>query len=242
MRNASAEASGDRRARRFCTSTTREIALRCSAQNPPSALALHHTLMTTPIAAVADPTDDLFEPDLAPLYQAVRDVPDFPKPGILFKDIMPLLANADCLRLAIDSFAARCRTLAPAGGDSLGIDKIVGIDARGFLFGAAVAYVLGIGFIPVRKKGKLPGRTETLAYALEYGEAVVEMHTDALRPGDRVVLIDDLLATGGTAAAALRLIEKLGGQPLAALFLIELDFLGGRTKLAPVHTEALLKY
>ena len=171
----------------------------------------------------------------------MRDVPDFPKPGILFKDIMPLLADADCLRLAIDTFAARCRALAPAGNGQ-GIDKIVGIDARGFLFGAAVAYVLGIGFIPVRKKGKLPGRTETLAYALEYGEAVVEMHTDALRLGDRVVLIDDLLATGGTAEAALRLIEKLGGQPLAALFLIELEFLDGRTKLAPVHTEALLKY
>ncbi|MBV9127824.1 MAG: adenine phosphoribosyltransferase [Verrucomicrobia bacterium] len=181
-------------------------------------------------------------PDLAPLYAAVRDVPDFPKPGILFKDIMPLLADADCLRLAIDAFAARCRAIEaglPEGGK---IDKIVGIDARGFLFGAAVAYALGVGFIPVRKKGKLPGKTEMLAYALEYGEAVVEMHTDALRPGDKVVLIDDLLATGGTAAAALRLIEKLGGQPLAALFLIELDFLAGRTRLAPVVTEALLKY
>ncbi|MBV9656907.1 MAG: adenine phosphoribosyltransferase [Verrucomicrobia bacterium] len=181
-------------------------------------------------------------PDLAPLYAAVRDVPDFPKPGILFKDIMPLLADADCLRLAIDAFAARGRAIEaglPEGGK---IDKIVGIDARGFLFGAAVAYALGVGFIPVRKKGKLPGKTEMLAYALEYGEAVVEMHTDALRPGDKVVLIDDLLATGGTAAAALRLIEKLGGQPLAALFLIELDFLAGRTRLAPVVTEALLKY
>ncbi len=192
--------------------------------------------MTTAAAA----TDAAVAPDLAPLHRAVRDVPDFPKPGILFKDIMPLLADADCLRLAIDSFAVRCRDLIQTEGSE--IDKIVGIDARGFLFGAAVAYVLGIGFIPVRKKGKLPGRTETLAYALEYGEAVVEMHTDALRPGDRVVLIDDLLATGGTAAAALRLIEKLGGQPLGALFLIELEFLGGRAKLAPVLTEALLKY
>lgn len=195
-------------------------------------------MTTTATAAATDAV--AAAPDLAPLYRAVRDVPDFPKPGILFKDIMPLLADPDCLRLAIDSFASRCRELTQVEGR--GIDKIVGIDARGFLFGAAVAYVLGIGFIPVRKKGKLPGRTETLAYALEYGEAVVEMHTDALRPGDRVVLIDDLLATGGTAAAALRLIEKLGGQPLAALFLIELEFLDGRAKLAPVLTEALLKY
>ncbi len=196
--------------------------------------------MNTAAAVVAAPVSSLAPPDLGPLYGAVRDVLDFPKPGIVFKDIMPLLADADCLKLAIDTFATRCRALSQAKGTR--IDKIVGIDARGFLFGAAVAYVLGVGFIPVRKKGKLPGRTETLAYALEYGEAVVEMHTDALQPGDRVVLIDDLLATGGTAAAALRLIAKLGAQPLAALFLIELDFLGGRAKLDPVPTDALLKY
>lgn len=176
-------------------------------------------------------------PDLAPLYRAVRDVPDFPRPGIVFKDIMPMLADATCLRLAIDSFAALCREL-PGGPP----DRIVGIDARGFLFGAAVAYNLGVGFIPVRKKGKLPGKTETLAYTLEYGEAVVEMHADALQPGDRVVLIDDLLATGGTAAAALRLIEKLGGKPEAVLFLIELEFLKGRERLQGVPATALLRY
>lgn len=176
--------------------------------------------------------------DPAPLARAVRDVPDFPKPGILFKDIMPLLADADCLRLAIDGFCAHCREL--PGGERP--DKIVGIDARGFLFGAAVAYALGLGFIPVRKKGKLPGRTEAHSYTLEYGEATVEMHADALAPGDRVVLIDDLLATGGTAAAALQLIQKLGGRSLAVLFLIELEFLGGRAKLAPVPTTALLRY
>ena len=136
----------------------------------------------------------------------MRDVPDFPKPGILFKDIMPLLADPACFRLAIDAFADICRAL-PGGPPT----KIVGIDARGFIFGAAVAYALGLGVIPVRKKGKLPGRTEHYAYTLEYGEAVVEMQADALTTGDRVVLIDDLLATGGTAAAALRLIEKLGG-------------------------------
>ena len=137
--------------------------------------------------------------DLAPLYAAVRDVPDFPKPGILFKDIMPLLADAATFKLAIDSFAGICRSL-PGGP----VTKVVGIDARGFLFGAAVAYSMGLGFIPVRKKGKLPGRTEAHAYTLEYGEAVVEMHADALEKGDRVVLIDDLLATGGTATALLR--------------------------------------
>ena len=176
--------------------------------------------------------------DPAPLARLVRDVPDFPRPGILFKDIMPLLADADGLRRAVDGFCAHCRAL-PDGETP---DRIVGIDARGFLFGAAVAYALGIGFIPVRKKGKLPGKTEAHAYTLEYGEATVEMHSDALRPGDRVVLIDDLLATGGTAAAALKLIEKLGGRPLAALFLIELGFLGGRARLENVPAAALLAY
>jgi adenine phosphoribosyltransferase len=175
--------------------------------------------------------------DPAPLYRAVRDVPDFPKPGVLFKDIMPLLADPACLKLAVDGFAGLCRGL-PGGP----VDQIVGIDARGFIFGAAVAYALGAGFIPVRKKGKLPGKTEVHAYTLEYGEAVVEMHADALKPGDRVVVIDDLLATGGTAAAALRLIEKLGGTTQAVLFLIELEFLGGRQRLGEVPVTALLRY
>ncbi len=172
----------------------------------------------------------------APLYAAIRDVVDFPKPGIVFKDIMPILARPATLRLSIDLFESLCRSLPQP------IDKIVGIDARGFLFGAALAYKLGVGFIPVRKSGKLPGKIEAVAYTLEYGESTVEMLSDALAPGERVVLIDDLLATGGTAAAAIKLIEKLGAKPIAALFLVELEFLHGRARLAgtPVHT--LLRY
>lgn len=190
--------------------------------------------MSPPAPLLPSPSD--FDP--GPLARLVRDVPDFPKPGILFKDIMPLLADADGLRRAVDGFCAHCRAL--PGGELP--DKIVGIDARGFLFGAATAYALGVGFIPVRKQGKLPGKTEAFAYTLEYGEATVEMHADALQPDDRVVLIDDLLATGGTAAAALKLIEKLGGRSLAALFLIELEFLGGRVRLEGTPMAALLTY
>ena len=178
------------------------------------------------------------DPDISTLYRHVRDVPDFPKPGIVFKDIMPLIADPGAFRQSIDAFVELCRGL-PGGAP----DKIVGIDARGFIFGAAVAYALGVGFIPVRKKGKLPGDTEHHAYTLEYGEAVVEMQSDALKPGDRVALVDDLLATGGTAGAALELIVKLGGRPEAVFFLIELEFLDGRKRLpAGVPVQALLKY
>ncbi len=172
----------------------------------------------------------------APLYAAVRDVPDFPKPGILFKDIMPILADPAVFRLSIDLFEKACLALPEK------ITKIVGIDARGFLFGAALAYKMGIGFIPVRKAGKLPGKTEQVAYTLEYGEATVEMLSDALHAGERAVVIDDLLATGGTAAAAVKLIEKLGGRTVGVLFLVELEFLGGRAKLDGVPVIALMKY
>ncbi len=168
------------------------------------------------------------------LAQAVRDVHDFPKQGILFKDITPILADGLLFKHAIDTFADAC------GGKE--IDKIVGIDARGFLFGAAVAYKLGLGFVPVRKKGKLPYKTESASYTLEYGEACVEMHVDAISPGERIVLIDDLLATGGTAAAAIKLIQKMGGDLLEAQFLIELEFLAGRKNLEPVPVRAFLKY
>jgi adenine phosphoribosyltransferase len=168
------------------------------------------------------------------LRAAVRDVADFPKAGIIFKDITPILSDGALLRTAIDCLVADC-----AGED---IRKIVGIDARGFLFGATVADRLGIGFVPIRKRGKLPWRTERLAYKLEYGEAEMEVHTDAFEPGERVSLIDDLLATGGTASAATKLIAKAGGNVVQAQFLIELGFLDGRAALAPVPAKSIIVY
>jgi adenine phosphoribosyltransferase len=168
------------------------------------------------------------------LRSGVRDVPDFPKKGIIFKDITPILSDHRLFRLSIDLFLERCR--------GKKIDKIVGIDARGFLFGSAVAYELGVGFVPIRKRGKLPYKTEIAKYSLEYGEAEMEMHIDAMRSGEKVVLVDDLLATGGTSAAAAALIKKVGGELLEAQFLIELDFLHGREKLTPTPVTAFLKY
>jgi len=168
------------------------------------------------------------------LRTAVRDVPDFPKAGILFKDITPILSDPELFRLAVDTFVGAAR--------ELNVTKVVGIDARGFLFGAPIAYALGLGFVPVRKKGKLPYRCESSAYALEYGEAVVEMHVDALNAGERVVLVDDLLATGGTAAAAIKLVEKIGAQVVEAQFLIELEFLHGRRNLGSTPARALLSF
>lgn len=171
---------------------------------------------------------------LESLRNAVRNIPDFPKPGIQFKDITPILSDGALFRSTIQSMAECAK--------ELGASKIVGIDARGFLFGAAVAYELGLGFVPVRKKGKLPFHTESIAYALEYGEAEVEMHADALHPGERVVLIDDLLATGGTASAALQLIEKLGAVVGGAIFLIELSFLGGRKHFDTIPVKSFISY
>jgi len=168
------------------------------------------------------------------LRAAVRDVPDFPKRGIVFKDITPVLSDPVLFRASVDLFLERCR--------GLKIDKIVGIDARGFLFGSAVAYELGLGFVPIRKRGKLPYRTETAKYSLEYGEAEMEMHVDAMSAGERIVLVDDLLATGGTSAAAAVLIRKAGGHLLEAQFLIELESLHGRKRLQPTPVTAFLKY
>lgn len=172
--------------------------------------------------------------DLQRLTAAVRDVPDFPKPGILFKDITPILGDGELFRIAVDAFVDAIRPLRPA--------KIAGIDARGFILGGAVAYELRLGFIPIRKKGKLPFQCEAISYALEYGEAVVEVHVDAVQRGERVVLIDDLLATGGTAAAASQLLQRLGGELAGVLFMIELGFLNGRQKLGSVPVHSLLTY
>lgn len=168
------------------------------------------------------------------LRAAMRDVPDFPKPGIIFKDITPILADAELFRLAIDEFVAAC--------EGQNIQKVAGIDARGFLFGATVADRLGLGFVPIRKKGKLPWRTESLSYKLEYGEAEIEVHTDAFTQGERVALVDDLLATGGTATAAVKLVEKAGGTVVQAQFLVELAFLNGGASLAPVPVKSILVY
>jgi len=168
------------------------------------------------------------------LRAGVRDVPDFPKTGIVFKDITPLLSDHVLFRASIDLFLERCR-----GKE---IDKIVGIDARGFLFGSAVAYELGVGFVPIRKRGKLPYKTEIAKYSLEYGQAEMEMHIDAMIEGERVILVDDLLATGGTSAAAARLIRKVGGRLLEAQFLIELEFLNGRKQLDPTPVISFLRY
>src|SRR5713226_4813739 len=171
---------------------------------------------------------------LEKLRAGIRDVPDFPKKGIIFKDITPILSDRALFRASIDLFLERCR--------GRKIDKIVGIDARGFVFGSTVAYELGVGFVPLRKKGRLPYRTESAKYSLEYGEAEMELHIDAITRGEQVILIDDLLATGGTSASAAALIKKVGGELIEAIFLIELEFLRGREKLAPTPVISFLKY
>jgi adenine phosphoribosyltransferase len=175
-------------------------------------------------------------PDVTPqeIEKAIRNVPDFPKPGIQFKDITPVLADARLFAGTID--------LLTDGFKPGSVDAVVGIDARGFIFAAAAAFKLKAGFIPVRKKGKLPFTTHEEDYALEYGSATVAMHIDALKPGARVLLIDDLLATGGTAAAATALVKKLGAQILEISFLIELKFLNGREKLKGYPVRSVVVY
>lgn len=170
----------------------------------------------------------------ADIEAAIRNVADFPKPGIQFKDITPVLADARLFAGAIDLLTEH---FAPGS-----IDAVVGIDARGFIFAAAAARRLNAGFIPVRKKGKLPFKTIEQDYALEYGHATVAIHTDALKPGNRVLLIDDLLATGGTSAAAAALVQKLGATIVEASFLIELKFLNGREKLSGFPIRSLIAY
>ncbi|OGX05218.1 MAG: adenine phosphoribosyltransferase [Omnitrophica bacterium RIFCSPLOWO2_12_FULL_50_11] len=172
--------------------------------------------------------------DLEGLKALVRDVPDFPKKGIIFKDITPLLKDGGALRFATDQLAEALKELP--------IDQVVGIESRGFILSPAVAYRLGAGFVPVRKKGKLPAAKEVIAYSLEYGEDTLEIHRDAIQEGTRVVIIDDLLATGGTGEAVVKLVEKLGGTVFALAFLVELAFLRGRERLAPYPVHSLIQY
>lgn len=168
------------------------------------------------------------------LKSLIREVPDYPKPGILFYDITTLLKDTAGLKGVLDGLLERTR--------GLGIERVVGIEARGFIFGPALAYSLGVGFVPIRKPKKLPAATEREEYALEYGTDIIEIHQDAIEPGQKVLIVDDVLATGGTAAAAARLVEKLGGEVVALGFVIELDFLNGRSKLPGRRIEALVHY
>ena len=165
------------------------------------------------------------------LTSTIRSIPDFPTKGILFRDITPLLADAEALRCAIDCLAEPFK--------DKGIDIVAAVEARGFIFGSAVAEKLGAGFVPIRKQGKLPFETHSVSYGLEYGKDVVEVHTDAVKPGTKVLMVDDLLATGGTMAAACELIEKLGGDIVGLTFLIELAGLNGKEKFKKytIHTE-----
>jgi len=167
------------------------------------------------------------------LTRHIRDIPDFPKPGIVFKDITPLLADAAAFRTAIDGMVAPFRGR---------VDMVLGIESRGFIIGAAAAYALGTGLAIVRKPGKLPYHTHRASYELEYGSDTLEIHRDTLGPSHRVLLIDDLLATGGTAGASIHLVEQCGGQVVACAFMVELSVLEGRRRLAPHEVHALLRF
>ena len=172
----------------------------------------------------------------AALERLVLDVPDFPEPGIMFKDISPLLADHDGFSAVVDALAARGRD---HNGTSV-VDKVVGMEARGFILAAPVALSLHCGFVPVRKAGKLPRATHAVSYALEYGEATLEMHQDAVSPGERVLLVDDVLATGGTVRATAELVERCGGIPVGVAVLMELGFLDGRAALDGLPVASLL--
>jgi adenine phosphoribosyltransferase len=172
--------------------------------------------------------------DIASIQRAIRDVPNFPKPGVVFKDITPLLANGALFARTIDLFAERYQ--------GKNVDTVLGIESRGFIVGAALAYKLGAGFSVVRKPGKLPYETHKASYELEYGTDALEIHVDALAPRARVIIADDLLATGGTATATAELVSKLGGTVVECAFIIELSFLKGRDKLKKFGVFSLLKY
>ncbi|UCH84345.1 MAG: adenine phosphoribosyltransferase [Candidatus Latescibacterota bacterium] len=168
------------------------------------------------------------------LKRLIRDIPDFPKPGILFRDITPLLSDHAGFRLVVNTLKQRY--------EGRKIDKIAAIESRGFLFGTPLGYQLGVGVVPMRKPGKLPYKTIRESYALEYGEAALEIHKDAVRPGDQVLIMDDLLATGGTASAAVSLVEKLGGEVVEVCFVIELAGLNGRSRIEGVPVFSLVSY
>lgn len=168
------------------------------------------------------------------LASCIRNVPDFPKPGIQFKDITTLLLEPAAFRQVIDGWKERY--------EGHGIDKVVGVEARGFIFGATLAYVLGVPFVPARKKGKLPAATISETFELEYGTDTVEMHVDAVKPGERVLLVDDLLATGGTMGAIERLVRKLGAEVVEAAFVVELPLLRGRETLRGIPVHSLVEF
>ena len=166
------------------------------------------------------------------LTAALRAVPDFPREGIIFRDITPVVGDPLLFRDVLDAMAGAC------GGDR--VDVVAGIEARGFVFGGALAYRLGAGFVPIRKQGRLPAAVESVSYALEYGEAVLEMHADAVRAGQNVVIVDDLLATGGTASATIQLVERLGARVARLLFIVELGDLGGASSLGQHSHNSLI--
>ncbi|MEN8154995.1 MAG: adenine phosphoribosyltransferase [Acidobacteriota bacterium] len=168
------------------------------------------------------------------LDKYIRDIPDFPKKGIIFKDITTLLMDKDAIKSCIDQMAEKYR------GEK--IDKIIGVEARGFIFGGALSYIMDCGFVPIRKKGKLPYKTISEDYSLEYGTNTIEIHRDSIKEGERVIIVDDLLATGGTAEASVKLVKKLNADIVALEFLIELEFLNGREKLKEVNVNSLIKY
>ncbi len=159
----------------------------------------------------------------------IRTIPDFPQPGIMFRDVTTLFSDPRGFRIAIDQL------LHPYAG--MQIDKVVGLEARGFILGGAVAHQLSVGFVPIRKKGKLPGKTIEQEYKLEYGEAIMEVHDDAILAGEKILVVDDLLATGGTAQAGIKLIERMGGEVISAAFVIDLPELGGRARLAKMGID-----